>query len=83
MRVIVSGRAGRVSARALLAALVCTAGCGGPRLVYDRPGVDLATLDAELARCRKDARSGWRRAVDETLVRRCMERLGYTAAPPP
>ncbi len=68
----------------LVAMVACLAGCrSAPRWAYDKPGADLATIDGDLVRCRRDSRSGWRHTVNETFVKRCMERLGYTAAPAP
>jgi hypothetical protein len=67
----------------LLPALAFVTGCESRHWVYDRPGVALSRLDQDLARCRRDSRAGWRNAVDEPLVKQCMERLGYTATPAP
>jgi hypothetical protein len=69
---------------ALVALVVATAsGCGAqPRFVYDKRGVSLARLDADLHQCREESRSRVRKVVSE-LVKECMERLGYSARPAP
>jgi hypothetical protein len=74
-------RLGRAGALLLFPALTALAGCESRPWVYDRPGVALSRLDQDLTRCRRDSHAGWRKAVDEDLVRQCMERLGYTATP--
>ena len=74
----------RLGFLALTALVVATAsGCGAqPRFVYEKKGVTLGRLDADLHRCRKESRSRVRQVVSE-LVKDCMERLGYTARPAP
>jgi hypothetical protein len=73
----------RAGALVLLPVLASMTGCESRTWVYERPGVALSRLDQDLVRCRRDSRAGWRHAIDEKLVRECMERLGYTASPPP
>jgi hypothetical protein len=71
----------RAGALLILVALTAVTGCASQSWTYDRPGVALSRLDQDLAKCRRDSHTGSRRAVDEDLVKQCMERLGYTATP--
>jgi len=74
------------TATLLLGALL-VGGCAGPQWAYDRPGVTAARHDHDLETCRREAFRPDQFALfasqryDEDVLRRCMERKGYTALP--
>ena len=82
-----SGRRCRAWAVMLLA--LSLGACAGPRWLYDKRGVTTARYDHDLETCRREAfRPGEfalspSRRFDEDVVKRCMERKGYTAVPAP
>ena len=63
------------------------AACAGERWIYTKRGVTPATLDQDLAACRRQAQRPHSfgittsRRVDQDEVNRCMERKGYTGRP--
>jgi hypothetical protein len=67
---------------AIVAALL--SGCASERWVYDKPNLNAARLDHDLATCRKESIEHGRFAlfqsgrVDQDAVNRCMQRRGYT-----
>jgi hypothetical protein len=66
-------------------ALGLLAGCASPQWIFSRPGVSPARLDQDLEHCQREAhRPYWfafTRAgrMDQEVLKRCMERRGYTA----
>jgi len=59
-------------------------GCASERWVYEKPNLNAARLDHDLATCRKESMEHGRLAifqsgrVDQEAVNRCMQRRGYT-----
>jgi hypothetical protein len=72
----------RVPLAILLSALL--SGCASEHWVYDKPNLNAARLDHDLATCRKESMEHGRFAlfqsgrVDQDAVNRCMQRRGYT-----
>jgi entry exclusion lipoprotein TrbK len=66
----------------LVAALL--SGCAREHWVYEKPNLNAARLDHDLATCRKESMEHGRLAifqsgrVDQDAVNRCMQRRGYT-----